>query len=369
MKYFLYLLTGLVLLSTRFPANAQHRLVFSTRSPNSLVQFEFQSGSTEPLVQGGLNEVLGVTVDTVHRKLYWTNNPATGPALIEQSDLNGSNRVTLPIPNLVNLTDIAIDYTTSKLLWVDYGAQKIMRANLDGSNVETLHNAQKPVGLTINCTYNKIYWTEQRSGNNGGKILRMELDGSSPEELITYDGKPVKIAVDCIENKVVWTDDSKKQVWVSDPGGLKPEILFVLSGNQHPYGIVIDQNAGVIYWTDYLNDVVKSFTLQTGIFAEVLTETNPYALTRYVYSPLATDEPGNNPFGAQLTPNPAAQTLHVVLNSAATAMLYGADGRQRGGFRLDTGANDLPLTALPAGIYLLELVDGDRVDTRRFIKL
>lgn len=371
MKPYVLLPALLLLFNAEQTMVAQNRLIFSTRSPTSIGQHDLGTGETNILVSTNLTEVLGVTVDTLHRKLYWTNNPSSGPAIIERSELDGTNRTVLNIPGLVHLTDIAIDFISQKLLWVDNGAQKVMRANLDGSNVETLRTGTKPFGVTINCTYNKIYWTEQHFNPGGGKIMRMELDGSQQQEVAKYDGDPVKIAVDCIENKVLWTDETYKTLYISDPGGLMVQTLLVLTGNQRPYGITLDQNAGIVYWTDYTNDQVKSLHLASANVSEVFSETNPRGLTRYVFKPLDTNEPGNNPLGLQVSPNPAKQTVAVSINGAtgyATGSITGMDGRLWKTLALETGQTEIAIDDLPAGIYVVRVQQERVASVARFVK-
>lgn len=371
MKLPLLLLAFLPFLSTSGALNAQGRLIFSTRSPTAIGQHDVATGATDILVSSNLTEVLGVAVDTLNRKIFWTNNPATGPAVIEFSDYNGANRTALNIPGLISLTDITIDFISKKLVWVDNGAQKVMRANLDGSNVETLRTGTKPFGAIVNCTYNKIYWTEQHFNPGGGKIMRMELDGSQQEEVAKYDGKPVKIAIDCIENKILWTDDTYKSLYISDPGGLNVQTLLVLTGNQRPYGIAMNQDAGIVYWTDYANDQVKSLQIASAVVSDVLTETNPRALTRYFFKPVSADEPAGNPLGLQISPNPASRSMTITLNPStrnATGIITGADGRVWKTLALEAGRNEIYTGDLPAGMYVLQVRQDHFVSTGRFVK-
>lgn len=351
--------------------DAQPRLLFSTKSPTSVGQHDLGAGATDILITTNMTEVLGVVVDTVHRKIYWTNNPATGPAVIERANLDGSGREALNIPGLTYLTDITIDYISGKLLWVDLGAQKIMRANFDGSNPQTLRDGAKPMGVMVNCTFNKIYWSEQHANPGGGKIFRMELDGSQQEEVIKYDGKPVKLATDCFDNKIYWTDETNKAVYASDPGGLKVETLLEFAGTQRPYGIAADQDAGIVYWTDYLNDLVSAVYINSATVVEVFTETNPRALFWYIARPVSTGEPANDPFGLELSPNPAENRLTVTLNVTnlpATGSISSADGRLWKTLTLTPGRNDIAISELPAGAYLLRVQQDERSATSRFIK-
>ena len=53
-------------------------------------------------------------------------------------DLDGINVLDLQIPGLVEPSDVAVDPVGAKVYWCDVQTRKIQRANLDGSNVETV---------------------------------------------------------------------------------------------------------------------------------------------------------------------------------------------------------------------------------------
>ena len=70
-----------------------------------------------------------------------------------------------------------------KMYWIDWGTDKIHRADLDGSNVEDLITTglRWPSGIALDVGGGKMYWTED--GTN--KIQRASLDGSQVEDLVT----------------------------------------------------------------------------------------------------------------------------------------------------------------------------------------
>ena len=81
----------------------------------------------------------GLVVDIAAGHLYWTNmgNFTENDGSILRSDLDGKNITTIVPPGGV-FTPKQLQKTADKLYWCDREGMRVMRANLDGSNVETL---------------------------------------------------------------------------------------------------------------------------------------------------------------------------------------------------------------------------------------
>ena len=71
------------------------------------------------------------------------------------------------------------------IFWTDFGADKIQRANLDGSNIEDLvtQGLSVPTGIALDVVGGKMYWTDL--ANYTDKIQRANLDGSDVQDLVT----------------------------------------------------------------------------------------------------------------------------------------------------------------------------------------
>ena len=77
---------------------------------------------------------------------------------------------------------LALDVGNGKLYWTDWVADRIRRADLDGSNVEDLvvSGLDRPVALALDLGNGKMYWTDWGTD----KIQRADLDGSNVEDLV-----------------------------------------------------------------------------------------------------------------------------------------------------------------------------------------
>ena len=154
--------------------------------------------TTEPITASSF------VVDTTDNKLYWTDS-TQGRA--HSADLNGENITT--IIELDDIKDIAVDTEGGKLYFSDTFA--IRRVNRDGTNVEIILTGWGTFRTTgiggIAVADGKIYWTELQHWNRGsGKIHRANLNGTNIETLATPLGRPTGLAVDTVGGKVYWAN-------------------------------------------------------------------------------------------------------------------------------------------------------------------
>ena len=146
-----------------------------------------------------------IVIDSITDKLYWVN-PLQGT--IQSANLNGENIKTI-IRRDDDIVDIAIDTEGGKLYWADQ--YSIWRMSFDGTNVETPLSGQgtrqtKGIG-GIAVADGKIYWTEHLIWYRAsGKIHRANLNGTNIETLATPLGRPTDIAVDAEGSKLYWTN-------------------------------------------------------------------------------------------------------------------------------------------------------------------
>src|SRR5262249_1409195 len=155
-------------------------------------------------------------------------NPSLNDGSIERADLDGGNRRTIvPQGGTFTPKQIHLEKDAGKLYWCDREGMRVMRANLDGSKLETLvesghGDADKRdatkwcVGLTIDPRFNKLYWTQKGPDNAGlGRIFRANLDipngetaANRSDSEVFYDRLPEPIDLELdVKNRILyWTD-------------------------------------------------------------------------------------------------------------------------------------------------------------------
>src|SRR5260221_659012 len=145
------------------------------------------------IVEEGRRLPDGLAVDIAAGHLYWTNmgNPKANDGTILRSDLDGGNLITIVPPGATfTPKQIQIEKNTAKLYWSDREGMRVMRANLDGSNIETLVDTSQGdprpgpdaakwcVGMAVDVEHGKFYWTQKGDDNaEQGRIFRANPDG------------------------------------------------------------------------------------------------------------------------------------------------------------------------------------------------
>ena len=138
-------------------------------------------GSDRKTIVTGCRFPDGIAVDVAAGHVYWTNMgiPNLDDGSIERADLDGKNRkVIVPQGGTYTPKQLHLDKENGKLYWGDREGMRVMRCNLDGSQVETLVEAGRGdkdrqdqsrwcVGITIDPKLGKIYWTQKGPDDAG----------------------------------------------------------------------------------------------------------------------------------------------------------------------------------------------------------
>jgi hypothetical protein len=223
----------------------------------------------------------GIVVDVEAGHIYWTNMgvPSLNDGSIERADLDGRNRKVI-VPAGVTHTpkQLHLEKRRGKLYWCDREGMRVMRANLDGSDVETLviagdgdddsRDATKwCVGITIDPKRRQIYWTQKGPDNAGrGRILRAGIDipegenaaGRSDIE-VWFDGlpEPIDLEIDLESRVLYWTDrgnppfgNSVNRASIDMPASSGSEPELVVSDLMEGIGLALDVPANRMFVTD-----------------------------------------------------------------------------------------------------------------------
>ena len=238
-------------------------------------------GSGKKVLVSGAPLPDGVVVDVEAGHIYWTNMvvPSKNNGYIERADLDGANRKTI-VPPGVTFTpkQLHLEKASGKLYWSDREGMRVMRANLDGSGVETLVQTGEGdadrrdltkwcVGIAVDPDRGHLYWTQKGPDNAGlGRLLRAGIDIPKGQSATTrkdievlYEGlpEPIDIELDRENRLIYWTDRgdpprgntvNRAPMDAGRKGRPAPEILFthLMEG----IGIALDLKGGRMFMTD-----------------------------------------------------------------------------------------------------------------------
>ncbi|MFD9003043.1 3-hydroxyacyl-CoA dehydrogenase [Streptomyces sp. NPDC059582] len=237
-------------------------------------------GSDKTVIVTGCRIPDGIAVDVEAGHIYWTNMgvPSENDGSIERVDLDGGNRTTV-VPSGVTYTpkQLHFEATQRKLYWGDREGMRVMRCDLDGTNVETLVRTGQGeqdrrdettwcVGVAVDVAAGHLYWTQKGPSDAGlGKIMRSGLDLPSGESVdersdveVLFDDlpEPIDLEFDPGHRMLYWTDrgdpprgNTANRAPVDPPGGRRPpEIL--LNHLMEGIGLALDPEGEHIYVTD-----------------------------------------------------------------------------------------------------------------------
>lgn len=360
----------------------------------SMYWINTQTGTLHRLVgnevEGFIPEVQNTTslaVDTINNKIYWTEQTGKNKGKIGRANLDGSNVQTLATLNSVP-NSIAVDTRRSMLYWTN-SRGRIQRSNLNGKKIINLvQNLNSPENIVVDTTGTKMYWTEVP-----GNIRRANLNGKGIEDIVSGLSPIGDIAIS--GNKIYWTEitgGNPGKIVRAHLNGSNPRTLAMpLNGT---LDIAIDAVGKKLYWTGsdgkirranlvgrYIKNVVSGlpspadFTLGSS---DAVTAAAPVDIS-FISTPdvthLLTNYP--NPF------NPETWIPYQLAKPAdVTLTIYAVNGevvqRLALGYQ-DAGVYQSPSRAaywdgrnasgesVASGIYFYTLTAGDFISTRKML--
>jgi hypothetical protein len=259
------------------------RLFFLSASSGEVFSANPDGSDLKVIVSEGRRIPDGIVVDVAAGHLYWTNmgNPTANDGSIERADFDGKNLTHIVPPGgTFTAKQLQLDETNRKLYWCDREGMRVMRANLDGSKIETLIDTSEGdarpgkdikkwcVGIALDVKAGKLYWTQKGPDNAGeGRIFRANLEipeGQTPatrkdiEILYQNLPEPIDLELDLANRTIYWTDrgDPPRGNTVNrapmDPaqGNGKKEPVIIFDHLMEGIGIALDLRGGRMFLTD-----------------------------------------------------------------------------------------------------------------------
>lgn len=208
-----------------------------------------------------------VAVSEVHaQKMYWTD---IGADKIQRANLDGSNVEDVITEGLNSPLGIAIDYNARKLYWSDHNDGEICRADMDGSNQEMLLNTCCPWAIALDPIEGKIYWPWDYGWSS--EINRANLDGSASETIVSMGDTSLEgIAFDPTNNKIYWTHYGTGKIRRSNFDGSHVESITDTE-SQDLAGIAIDHISRKMYWAEADTGKIRRANLDGSNIIDIVT--------------------------------------------------------------------------------------------------
>ena len=229
----------------------------------------------------------GIVVDVERGHIFWTNMgvPHLNDGSVERADLDGGNRKTIASAGgTFTPKQLHLDKENGKLYWSDREGMRVMRANLDGSQVETLVDTSQGdarpgrdarkwcVGITVDPKRRQIYWTQKGPDNAGqGKICRAGVEiprgetaanRSDIEVFFDLLPEPIDLELDLEHRVLYWTDrgDPPRGNTVNRASiDVKPAALEIVFDHlMEGIGVALDVPGNRMFMTDLAGSVYSA---------------------------------------------------------------------------------------------------------------
>jgi hypothetical protein len=231
----------------------------------------------------------GVIIDAEAGHIYWTNMgiPSANDGSIMRAGLDGTN-VTTIVPEGATHTpkQLQWDKKKGKLYWSDREGMRVMRANLDGSQIETLIDSSQGdprpgpdatkwcVGIALDLERGQVYWTQKGPDNAGqGRIFRAGIEipkgqdpGHRDDIELLYEGlpEPIDLDLDSAARVMYWTDrgdpprgNTVNRAPMDAQSGSRPEPEIIFNHLMEGIGLALDLKNSRMFLTDLGGSVYR----------------------------------------------------------------------------------------------------------------
>ncbi len=202
-----------------------------------------------------ITSIGSMAVDEIDNKIYYAD--FYGKRIL-RSNLDGTELENVITSGLWAPSNIVVDSSRRKVYWLDQF--EIYRANLDGTDIEMLLESYEPFDLAIDEQAGKIYWLFfYPKGPN--RLGQANLDGTDIKTVIVWERayglscpSPNTTAIDADAQKIYFTINScpweKSTIQRANMDGTDIEVVLELERNDFSRGIAVDPKSGKVFWSE-----------------------------------------------------------------------------------------------------------------------
>ncbi len=221
-----------------------------------ILEQNMATGIVRPIRRLGHPDRQRMSIEITESHIYWTERESHGNLKGYIYRMNRADENTEEIVREIHaVSGLAVDESKGKIYWKCAFPSRIQRANLDGTDIETIHSGKQRsfTGLDIHGSY--LYWAQL---SQGPKIQRSALGGAQVETLI--EGlRPWGIKV--YNGEIYYTEQGDDTIMKANLDGTGQKII--VSGTE---GWGIDVKGDHVYWTDRQKHAIMRATLNGDNF-------------------------------------------------------------------------------------------------------
>ncbi|OXU25251.1 hypothetical protein TSAR_015309 [Trichomalopsis sarcophagae] len=196
---------------------------------------------------GHMKNVSGADVDMETGQIYWTDPGQLFTKVIRKVSFQGKNEDTVIDGCIDTVDSLVVDSIGRKLYWTDVGLNSIEVSDLDGKNRKVLvwSGLDNPRAVALHYPAGLLFWSDW--GHNA-RIERADMDGEHREAVVTEGLTwPNGLSIDLFADRIYWNDAKKKVIESSDLQGQDRKVI--VEKVEHPYGLAVVGD--FIYWSDW----------------------------------------------------------------------------------------------------------------------
>ncbi|XP_056645747.1 low-density lipoprotein receptor-related protein 6 [Diorhabda sublineata] len=191
----------------------------------------------------GIKHASAIDFDTNTMRIYWSDSKLRS---IMRAFLNGSDIQKVIDLGLTSPEGIAVDWLGLNIYWTDPVSHRIEVSRLMGRSRRTLlwNEAYEPHSIVVDPEEGYIYWSEWGSTNS---IKKAAMDGKNQSKLISTDKPANSLTLDYDKKRLYWTERDTPAIMSSDLNGNDQKIIFK-ENTFEPVGLTLYKD--LIYWSD-----------------------------------------------------------------------------------------------------------------------
>lgn len=234
-------------------------LLFASRSSIRRISLDTDDHTDVYLPLPNLQGAIALDYDYAGQKLYYTDVILD---VIRRADLNGSNMETIIEMGLVTADGLAVDWIAQNLYWTDtgHGRNVIEVSRLDGTSRKVLlsERLDEPRAIAVYPEKGLMFWSDW---GEVGKIEKSFLDGSGRISVVSDNlGWPNGLTIDKDLDRIFWADAQLDRIETSDLNG--DFRVQLVDKTTHPFGITV--YGPHVYWTDWQTKSIEKVDKMTG---------------------------------------------------------------------------------------------------------